>query len=71
MQSKYEKSNALRDFNGHVERSINLYKLVCSIYPTDSWDNFIDVKHRAIVTQTHFQRDDTNKFKLYNYRYKI
>ena len=28
------------------------YLFVSSIYPPDSWDN---VKHRAIVTQTHFR----------------
>ena len=32
----------------------NVVSLVGSIYPPDSWDNVIDVKHRAIVTQTHF-----------------
>ena len=30
--------------------------LVVSIYPPCSWDNVVDEKHKAIVTQTYFPR---------------
>ena len=33
-----------------------LVKLVSYIYLLDLWDNVVDVKHRAIITQTHFYR---------------
>ena len=30
--------------------------LVVSIYPPDTKDNVVDVKHKVIVTQIHFNR---------------
>ena len=46
--------------------SLTVYYSAVSIHPTDSWDNVVDVKPWAVVTQNHFG-DSDNDMSAYFY----